>query len=1311
MYMFSFRGLYLCVFILSTVPSDLFPLIRTNSLFSFLQFFYRRKPHKLNPPYTPMSHVHYDRTYNTLMLYHIHAYVIYIRGLFNRRRTLEATSEIQHSTDAISAQPKSKSLSDLFGLIPVGILRSQRKSAEDFIKDKKSCTVLETADEFARSTSSISGIGSSNDEIQFPDCVRHKAVQTESIESLDKQSSSQQQSHRPSADLFLGNLLGKTSNDMTHHHHHYQHHHHHHHHHSGGSSVSGHSLSGHDDTSNVKKLRPVLVKQKQSICSPSQMGSDEGSLGELCCSLESDRLAELGGGTPGGLPLPPGGIPGHEVCWGEMKKSVRDLPELKPPSGGNTLQVPTPIPPTRGGIAAGSSFWKQSSLNEELIFSERLKEKEMLKQNIQKQCSLNEELIYKRRENTRWDQMKEAFLNSSNVKCLQLIKNGISNRFRGSDGSQNQSSSSDGGQGGGNGSMGSGGSSSIPSRPSTTQASSSIRNGIVRMLQNWKQGEDSSSNGNTFLPSHSSSSLSPNSFLGARRGSKESSSTRRGLFPPFFLRRSSAGSLNVTKGTKGDLLNDPSSVNGNILSPPHLKRRPSENELLHECSGGNGNKLLPGVRHVRKLSREEGSDSSKDSSFQSDTSVDSEDSFASVIFIPNKGGLDGTNDAFTFNTETRANSTDSDRSPKSPASRLSPPNHNLPKSPSPLANELLRRRSPEVSPTKLSLYGGGGGGGSGGGHKETSKFVFDESATTRLQSPAISSTSICEQGELTTHSPTVTVSLIETKVEEEEDEEEVSSKEEVTSVTTSVPQESLHYPHPHPQQQVHHQKKKVERIEVLRKPAVLPEGHKVTRQLVRRSLPKALAFELFNPETDDADTSDTSSSSPNSISSVVSVVNEESLSQATTSTGEQTTSGSGGKPSGVKEDSNCKSSLETTQALPELSEELLIPIPEEDRMAKETTSSQQVVSNAPDTSLEEEDNSKDHGTTQSTTSSSGGGGGSGGGSRRSSILEAAASVVSSFENLVVQSSPKTRRKLTLAKLGSTSEWLLSLPSEAATTSSNNNSVAASSPVSSSSASTTSSSAPTTHHPPLAKRPSGERRTTSGEKLLLGDVKKYQQRGPDARWPSSIIDESPPQTAKTEETLSHPEGPSSAEAPNKILEEMEERDSLFDSLENLCSGRKDHPSRNPSIDSSVRMSSTCSIRGGESFESWSSAKSSLTNSSSTHQQKPSVASTIPLPPLSVVNRIPASMCNLPGSSGRIRHQGTSSKSSSAAGEDTESSAAENSTALTYHRYYHVFREGELDKLIEKYVKNLHIISSYYDHANWCIIAEKVQVWTI
>ncbi|XP_001954341.3 uncharacterized protein LOC6499587 [Drosophila ananassae] len=49
--------------------------------------------------------------------------------------------------------------------------------------------------------------------------------------------------------------------------------------------------------------------------------------------------------------------------------------------------------------------------------------------------------------------------------------------------------------------------------------------------------------------------------------------------------------------------------------------------------------------------------------------------------------------------------------------------------------------------------------------------------------------------------------------------------------------------------------------------------------------------------------------------------------------------------------------------------------------------------------------------------------------------------------------------------------------------------------------------------------------------------------------------------------------------------------------------------------------------------------------------------------------------------------------------------------THHRYYHVFREGELDALINHHVASLHIVSSYYERASWCVVAEKVQVWTI
>lgn len=52
-----------------------------------------------------------------------------------------------------------------------------------------------------------------------------------------------------------------------------------------------------------------------------------------------------------------------------------------------------------------------------------------------------------------------------------------------------------------------------------------------------------------------------------------------------------------------------------------------------------------------------------------------------------------------------------------------------------------------------------------------------------------------------------------------------------------------------------------------------------------------------------------------------------------------------------------------------------------------------------------------------------------------------------------------------------------------------------------------------------------------------------------------------------------------------------------------------------------------------------------------------------------------------------------------------------TSDTFKRFYHVFREGELVELIERHVDCLDVISACYDHANWCVIAEKVQVWKI
>ncbi|XP_077396378.1 putative tRNA methyltransferase 9B isoform X2 [Festucalex cinctus] len=53
---------------------------------------------------------------------------------------------------------------------------------------------------------------------------------------------------------------------------------------------------------------------------------------------------------------------------------------------------------------------------------------------------------------------------------------------------------------------------------------------------------------------------------------------------------------------------------------------------------------------------------------------------------------------------------------------------------------------------------------------------------------------------------------------------------------------------------------------------------------------------------------------------------------------------------------------------------------------------------------------------------------------------------------------------------------------------------------------------------------------------------------------------------------------------------------------------------------------------------------------------------------------------------------------------ESAAADGSSCL---RYYHVFREGELAELIANHVAQLRVRHAYFDHANWCVVAEKVE----
>lgn len=261
-----------------------------------------------------------------------------------------------------------------------------------------------------------------------------------------------------------------------------------------------------ETTSGVTK--PKLVKQKQSVCEEDFDGED-----------------------------------GDEPT--DMRDLVKALPEFKI-SG-------------YGGVKRGNVF-KQSSMNEELMSTERLREKERVRQNIQKQASLNEDLMFRR--NKTLDSIRESIFSASTAKRFQLLKNGFTNKIK----------------------------------SSTTGiekvAGASFKNGFVRILQGWT-GQD-------------------------------------------------------------------------VVSPipqpapsPHTPATDSQKlivETLKECE--------------RRHSREDGSDSSKDSSLQSDTSVDSEDSFASVIFVPKP---EPPPEQTSSNTSPTLQSNPGSPGPTSPKLKLPPP--------------------------------------------------------------------------------------------------------------------------------------------------------------------------------------------------------------------------------------------------------------------------------------------------------------------------------------------------------------------------------------------------------------------------------------------------------------------------------------------------------------------------------------------------------------------------------------------------------------------------------------------------------------
>ncbi|XP_056407659.1 probable tRNA methyltransferase 9B isoform X2 [Hyla sarda] len=80
----------------------------------------------------------------------------------------------------------------------------------------------------------------------------------------------------------------------------------------------------------------------------------------------------------------------------------------------------------------------------------------------------------------------------------------------------------------------------------------------------------------------------------------------------------------------------------------------------------------------------------------------------------------------------------------------------------------------------------------------------------------------------------------------------------------------------------------------------------------------------------------------------------------------------------------------------------------------------------------------------------------------------------------------------------------------------------------------------------------------------------------------------------------------------------------------------------------------------------------------------------------------------GTQNKILKRTSTTESSDSVLDETVAASDQEADAVdstAYMRYYHVFREGELRSLLETDVPELSVISSSFDHGNWCVIAEK------
>ncbi|XP_063979726.1 serine-rich adhesin for platelets [Diachasmimorpha longicaudata] len=967
-----------------------------------------------------------------------------------------------------------------------------------------------------------------------------------------------------------------------------------------------------------------------------------------------------------------------------IQELVKDLPEL-PSNQPSTLSIKRP------------NVHKQSSMNEELMSMERLMERERVRGNIMKQASLNEEIICK---HPTLEHLRDSLSSTTASRRFQLLKSGLTSRLK----------------------------QSTTSMEKVTTLS--IKNGFVKMLQSWKSSESN----------------------------PEESETN-------------------AEAMKNKL------IEKNVQAAPSVKK---ESDTIE-----------------RRLSKEDGSDSSKDSSLQSDTSVDSEDSCASVIYVPKQEAppLIDVMGATPSGYQLRATS-----APPSPRVKH-PPELHVPRfkliSRSPLLKQFpaTSKSLPPPSPPGLSprtvnsanarpFFGSNyqnnpiscsfdkvsinkpeSSQASGDVKSESTSVLpsFDKFLTRDKHCPTVIIEKVdatggeklpkikWNEGEtLEQEMPAIETSKIKTKKKTEapkiqaKEDEAVPSKtpslcvlggyrsmsttvdeDDPTTIGDSMPllTDTEEAPEHSSNESINDDDSRKFRLnqikELLRqKPGFATRCAKPAFPLVRRAstatsgrlesvartLPRLLSLELFNPETDDLDSDSSGASSPESAGSVISVISDERFILKN-------------ELLKAKESEISKDSTTSTSEPSPPTEETTSPL-----IAEISSSSQSL-----------------------------------------RLLEAAANVANSLEDAVVRviglhsedsraaDSPSTQKSLTQTKVGHVRNHLQEtgkLSPEDSTWNEEcrrhlidftgklsenlihdidqycqktrlefNNDLDAKKATN---MDVTRRSSDTNAYTSVLSTPTY--RKDSSSKLSSLTNSKYSElvdntiawlKGSTGDTDFSEYDNklSPIHSTPTKIPESH-----------SLCRSTSEETMDFVMVSNTGEVEEPTTSTNNVFGSSGTAQSGEQCKGDKSYMRFGGSVESSDIGDS-------IENTVSLSDDSTATRrfCCGSTTSLTSNVGykslkeRRKYQYTKrSASEEIPGEKYESIRSTNLSgsssqeslpsdrgggAITYHQYYHVFREGELDALINKYVENLHIISSYYDHASWCIVAEKVQVWTI